>query len=177
MVCTGEKDRVLVVEIQRASLSEKSVLRNLMELYQYDFSEYDGADVDEHGLFGYKYLDNYWTESERHPFLVRVSGKLAGFVLVRAVDTKNKPVTHAITEFFVLRKYRRQGVGRKVAWQIFDMFPGQWSICQEEDNLPAQSFWRQVIAEYTQGAYTEEHLQTEEWHGLRQRFQSRVVDA
>jgi predicted acetyltransferase len=161
------------LEIRRASLSEKLVLRHLMELCQHDYSEYNGDEVDEHGLFGYDYLDNYWTEPERHPFLVRVSGHLAGFVLVRAVEPQEKPAVHAITEFFVLRKYRRRGIGRQVAWQIFDRFPGQWSICQEEDNGPAQSFWRQVIAEYTQGAYTEEHLQTEEWHGPRQRFQSR----
>jgi predicted acetyltransferase len=162
------------IEIQRASPSEKTILRNLMELCQHDYSEYNGDDVDEHGLFGYKYLDHYWTESERCPFLVRVSGKLAGFVLVRAVDSREDSVLHAITEFFVLRKYRRQGIGRQVAWQIFDMFPGQWSIYQEGDNGPAQSFWRQVIADYTQGAYTEEHLQTEEWQGPRHRFQSRA---
>jgi predicted acetyltransferase len=70
-----------------------------------------------------------------------------------------------MAEFFVMRKYRRRGVGRQVAGQIFDMFPGQWSLYQKEDNLPAQSFWRCVIAEYTQGAYTDEYLQTEEWHG------------
>ena len=164
------------IEVQRASTGDKSVLRNMMELCQHDYSEYNGDDVDEHGLFGYKYLDNYWTESERYPFLVRVAGKLAGFVLVRAVDSRGKPATHAITEFFVMRKYRRQGIGQQVAWQIFDMFPGQWSVYQEEGNLPAQSFWRRVIAEYTQGDYTDEYLQTEKWHGPRQRFQSRVVE-
>lgn len=164
------------IEIQHATLDEKSVLRNLMELCQHDYSEFDQADVNEHGIFGYKYLDNYWTEAERYPFLVRISGKLAGFVLVRAVDTQNKPPTHAVTEFFVLRKYRRQGIGREVVWQIFDRFPGKWSIYQEEGNLPAQSFWRQVIGEYTQGVYTEEFLQTEEWQGPCQRFESRVIN-
>lgn len=163
------------IKIERASLHEKSVLRNLMELCQHDYSEYDGADVNEHGLFEYRYIDHYWTDSGRHPFVVRVSGRLAGFVLVREVEDSNTPVTHAITEFFVLRKFRRQGIGRKVARQIFDMFPGQWSIYQEEENLPAQSFWRKVIAEYTQGAYFDEHLNTEEWHGPCQRFQSRIA--
>lgn len=163
------------IDIQPASIGDKSVLRNLMELCQHDYSEYDGTDVDEHGLFGYKYLDNYWSESGRYPFLVRVSGKLAGFVLVRAIDSRDN-VTHSIAEFFVMRKYRRQGIGRRVAWRIFDLFPGQWSVCQEEVNLPAQSFWRRVIAEYTQGMNIDEHLQTEEWHGPRQIFQSRGLE-
>ena len=163
------------IEIQPASISDKPVLRNLMELCQHDYSEYDGADIDEHGLYGYKYLDHYWIESDRYPFLISVSGRLAGFVLVRRVDSREKSVTHTIAEFFVLRKYRRQRVGRHVAWQIFDLFPGQWSVYQEEGNLPAQSFWRRVIAEYTQGAYTDERLQTEEWHGSRQRFRTRTA--
>lgn len=89
------------IEIQSASVNDKSVLRNLIELCQHDYSEYDNADVDEHGLFGYKYLDNYWTEPGRHPFLVRVAGKLVGFVLVRAIDSQDKPATHAITEFWL----------------------------------------------------------------------------
>ena len=164
------------IEIQPASMHDKSVLRNLMELYQHDLSEYDGTDVDEHGLYGYKYLGNYWTEPGRYPFLVIVSGKLAGFVLVRTVDSQEKGVIHTIAEFFVLRKYRRQGIGRQVAHQIFDLFPGQWSVYQEEGNLPAQSFWRSVIGDYTHGVYTDEQLQTEEWHGPRQTFQSKRAE-
>lgn len=160
------------VKITPASIEEKPILRHLLELYQYDFSEYDGADVDPHGLYGYKYLDHYWTEPERHPFLLRVSGKLAGFVLVRQVGEQDGLPVHAIAEFFVMRKYRRQGVGRKAAFYIFDMFPGMWSVSQEAENVPAQKFWRKVIGEYTGGAYTEEFLDDEEWHGPRQMFRS-----
>lgn len=29
---------------------------------------------------GYKYIDHYWTEEGRYPYLVIQSGKLAGFV-------------------------------------------------------------------------------------------------
>jgi predicted acetyltransferase len=160
------------IEIQRATAREKSVLRNLMELCQHDYSEYDGADVDDHGRFEYKYLDHYWTEPERHPFLVRVAGKLAGFVLVRAIPSPAGPASHAIAEFFILRKYRRQGVGRRVAQQIFDMFPGPWSVYQHKGNQPAQAFWRRVIAEYTAGAYTEEQDTSHEWPGPHQHFWS-----
>lgn len=70
------------IEVVKAALQEKPILRNLLELYQYDFSEIEGEDVDARGLFGYRYLDRYWMESGRHPFLVKVDGMLAGFVLV-----------------------------------------------------------------------------------------------
>ncbi len=161
------------IEIAPVPIGDKAVLRRLLELYHYDYSEYDGADLDAHGLYGYEYLDHYWTEPGRHPFLIRVAGQLAGLALVRCIETPDAGVVHTIAEFFVLRKYRQQGIGREAAWQLFDRFPGPWRVCQETPNLPAQRFWRQVIAEYTQSAYTEEHFDTEAWRGPCQNFESR----
>ena len=161
------------IEIQPASLSDKYILRNLLELCQHDYSEFDDAEVDEHGLFGYKYLDNYWTEPGRYPFLVRMSGKLAGFVLVRLLDSTDDQPTYSIAEFFILRKYRRCGVGREAAHRIFDMFRGRWSVAQEEGNRQAQTFWRRVIAEYTSDDFEEVHRQDDQWRGPIQEFNSR----
>ena len=58
------------VELVEATYDQKPVLRKLMEFYQYDFSEYEHTDVNAHGEFGYKYLDNYWTEPDRTPLFV-----------------------------------------------------------------------------------------------------------
>ena len=160
------------IEIQEATLIDKPVLRNLLELCQHDYSEYDGEDVDEHGLFGYRWLDHYWTDAGRYPFFIRVDGRLAGFVLVRKVDSKDGRTIHSIAEFFVMRKYRRHGVGRLAARTIFDRFLGPWIVCQEDGNLPAQHFWRQVIGEYTGGKFTDEHLDNDEWIGPCQTFDS-----
>ena len=44
---------------------EKEILRNLLEKYLYEFSQYDGGTVNALGLYGYSYLDNYWTEENR----------------------------------------------------------------------------------------------------------------
>lgn len=33
------------------------------------------------------------------------------------------------------------------------MFPGGWEISQWTNNLPAQNFWKKVVAEYTSGKY------------------------
>ncbi|MGN0479267.1 MAG: GNAT family N-acetyltransferase, partial [Hominenteromicrobium sp.] len=61
---------------------EKEILRNLMEKYDYEFSQYDNRDVNTLGLFGYDYFDCYWTEEGRYPFFIKADGKLAGFVMV-----------------------------------------------------------------------------------------------
>lgn len=70
-------------EITPASINDKSVLCNLLELCRHDYSEFNQADVNEYGLFGYRYLDHYWTEAGRYAFLLKVAGQLAGIALVR----------------------------------------------------------------------------------------------
>lgn len=143
------------IEVTRAPIEYAPVLRSLMELYMYDFSEFTGWDVGEHGLFGYRYLDHYWTEPDRIPFLIRVDKKLAGFVLVRIRQRADGDSESSIAEFFVMRKYRRGGVGRIVAGRVFDMFPGWWNVAELNENTAGRTFWRNVIADYTGGSFTE----------------------
>ena len=144
--------------------SERHLLRRLMELYLYDFSEFDDSDVDEHGIYGYGDLDYFWFEPTHAAFLLTVDDKLAGFVLVDD-DVMVGGSERAITEFFVMRKYRRQGVGTQVAFEVFDRFPARWEVAVLRENTPAQSFWRRVITEYTGGDFQETVLDNERWTG------------
>lgn len=70
------------IEVIAVEAKHKSVLRQLTELCNYDFSEYLQNDIDEHGYYNYSHLDNYWTDETRYPFFIKVNGNLAGFVLV-----------------------------------------------------------------------------------------------
>jgi predicted acetyltransferase len=127
------------VEVIRAELRDKPLLRQLLQLYQYDFSEFDNADVGDDGFYRYGYFDSYWTEPERHPLLFRVDGKWAGFALVRA------GTPHDMAEFFVMRKYRRGGIGTAIAREVFARFPGEWQVRQMTSNPAATAFWVQAI--------------------------------
>jgi len=127
------------VDIHEATIGDKPAVRQLLELYAHDFSEFDGGDVDERGVFGYPYLDVYWTEPERYPFLIRVDGHVAGFVLVRLGSP------HDVAEFFVMRKYRRGGVGVEAARAVFARFAGEWQVRQVRANVAATAFWRAAI--------------------------------
>lgn len=163
------------IEVTQAALDDKSILRQMMELYSYDFSEYEDTDLDEHGCFGYPWLDHYWTEKGRYPFLVRVDGKLAGFVLVNQY-TYLSDSEWAIAEFFIMQKYRAQGIGRYVAFFIFDRFRGKWEVHEIENNISAQIFWRKVISEYTGGQYNEIRWNDGESKGPIQFFQNSDAD-
>jgi predicted acetyltransferase len=75
-------------------------------------------------------------------------------------------------QFFVLKKYRRSGLGKAMALRVFSQLPGYWEVGQMPDNTPAQAFWRAVIADLTDGAYTEQILTTGWWQGIVQCFGS-----
>ena len=47
------------IEITPITYEMKSVLRNLLELYEHDSSEFNGSELNEHGLYEYKYVDHY----------------------------------------------------------------------------------------------------------------------
>jgi predicted acetyltransferase len=137
----------VTVDVQVATISDKPVVSRLLELYSHDFSEFTAADVDDEGLFGYRYLDAYWTEADRHPFLIRVDGHLAGFVFVRSGEP------HDMAEFFVMRKFRRSGIGAAVARDVFARFTGEWQVRQVPTNAAAVTFWRAAIpVPYDEGA-------------------------
>lgn len=74
--------------------------------------------------FVYRFLDNYFTEEGREACFVTVGGQLAGFTMTRLLDDGAREVA----EFFVVRRYRRQGVGREAARQMFRRHPGQWVL-------------------------------------------------
>jgi predicted acetyltransferase len=166
----------LNIEIKPANKDERPILRNLMELYQYDFSEYDGSDTGVSGLYDYPCLDHYWVKPKRSPLLVRVGGQLAGFALVARYNyLTGQKDSWVLAEFFVMRKYRHQGVGEYVARHIFNQFPGKWQVAQIPENAPATTFWRKVITRYTQNNFQEHNLNNDHWRGPVQVFTSPSV--
>ncbi|OZB98721.1 GNAT family N-acetyltransferase [Paenibacillus sp. XY044] len=151
---------------------DKSVLYNLIQLYRYDSSEFDGHVLNSHGQYLYKYLDHQWTDEYRRPFMVTVDGEIAGFVLI-SLDVPQEYMklsraekTNSISDFFIMKKYRRRGVGKKAAFTLFEEFKGIWEIRQTSANRPSYAFWKHVISEYTQNDhYCAEFLHNEQWHG------------
>ncbi len=128
------------LHIVEAPEDAKPVLRRLLEFNAYEFSVFDGRDLGAHGEYGYPYLDHYWTEGDRRvPLLFTVDGHLAGFAFLR------KGLPHAVSEFLVLPKYRRQGVGLATARQIFTRWIGDWMTHEVVGNDRAVTFWRRAI--------------------------------
>ena len=160
------------IDVSLVPYEEKTILYNLIQLYRYDSSEFDGHVLNKHGLYLYKYLDHQWTEDYRRPFIVKVDGEIAGFALVSLdvpkeyMKLSSAEMTNTISDFFIMRKYRRRGVGKAVAASLLEQFPGTWEIRQTFANKNAYEFWKNVITEYIcNGIFREEILQDERWSG------------
>ncbi|MEO6721548.1 MAG: GNAT family N-acetyltransferase [Ferruginibacter sp.] len=140
----------------KASLKYKNVIHNLMQFYIYDFTEFNKSDVEENGLYAdYINLDEYWKEpNHSYPYLIKKHKKHVGFVLVKFNESVER-CFFSIAEFFILKKYRGEGIGKAVANQVFTLHKGQWEVHQIESNKPAQIFWNTVIDKYTRGQFNE----------------------
>ena len=154
--------------------SARTVIQNLFVTYMRELSDTACLNVREDGTFALApSLATYWDGTAgRHPFLIRADGKLAGFALIRRLTAAT--FAHDMGEFFVLRKYRRTGVGRDAACGLFDRFPGNWEVRELPANTPAQALWRKIIGDYTAGDFGDalEYFQAYQREFVVQRFRS-----
>lgn len=161
----------MTLSLNRALATDRPLLDRLMQLYCYDWSPLVGLDVDAEGRFTGVDLDPYWGDDWHHPFVLRIEGRPVGFALVLGRSRLTGTVgVHDVAEFFVMRRYRRQGVGYAAARAVFDAFRGPWEVRQREENVEATRFWREAIGRYTAGAYTEVRYDEPAWKGVVQRF-------
>ena len=156
--------------IDRVDLKQRAVLQSLMNMYLHEMSAFNEMAVDDDGNFEYKHMSCYWVEPERHPFFVRVKGKIAGFVLVRDIDSISGDTIHSIAEFFILNTYRRLGIGEEIARIVLNRFPGKWQIAVQEENRVGRLFWKRVIWRYTGGKSHE--FRSGDWDGTVFEFRS-----
>ena len=146
-------------ELFEVEEKDKNIIFNLMQLYTYELSFYEDETTNfqllDNGLFKLsKYIDLYWTQEERHPYILKCDGKLAGFVLERF----NEDGMNEIAEFFVLNKFRKHGAGTFMANEMFKKYKGKWEIRTLLRNKQAQEFWRKVVKSASNGNYEERFI-------------------
>jgi predicted acetyltransferase len=129
--------------ITSARPDQKPLIANLIQLYLYDMTESMPFPVGPDGRFEYDFLDRFW----RFPYLIQADGEIAGFALV--IDecplTGRKPCFF-MAEFFVLKAYRRRGMGKAALAAILRCHPGDWHVGVPLANGPAQKFWSRALS-------------------------------
>lgn len=147
------------IKIIPATINDYPTIQNMGRFYVYDMSRYcgylEGWECPEDGLYECFDFKHYFIESDKYAFLIRVDSELAGFVLINKIGS-TEDVDWNVGEFFILTKFQSSGIGKQVASQIFDKFPGVWETAAMPANTKGISFWRKVVEEYTHGQFIEE---------------------
>ncbi len=154
------------INIIKAAIDQKPILANLLELYAYDFTDYVKFDIGDDGFYGYEELPSFWTDPNRHPYLIYVNNKIAGLVMVQ----KGSPISDDkevwdVAEFFIMKKYKRQGVGTAVMQKIWSQFRGPWQVRVLVENQIASVFWLQAIQKFTskKPEISRRHIKSADW--------------
>ncbi len=117
---------------------------------------------------------NWFSNDQSHPLLILHGREPVGFALVvrpRIPKAREKPPNYRMSEFFVRKQHRRAGIGRDAATLMFDRFAGDWEIVEYLRHPGSVAFWRNVVAHYSAGHYTERAHNGE----VQQRFTSRAA--
>lgn len=133
-------------EVMRIKLQDKAILKNIYQLYLHDLSSYNQEDLDHNGLYDVGFLDLFWEKEGLFPFFINIKDNVIGFILVQT--GRFAPSTgedYYISEFFILRKYRRKGIGKAAISKLFSLFPGTYLLGQMPTNMPAIQFWKSLF--------------------------------
>jgi predicted acetyltransferase len=143
------------LSISKIGPESEIMLRHLFEHYLLDMSEWFEVATNPDGSYCYD-VSSVWRDG-CDVYLARVGDSIAGFGVVgSAAKWLDDVSAHDVHEFFVLRRFRRTGVGRRMATLLWKEHPGEWLVRVAEVNAPAIPFWRAAISDYANGAYQEE---------------------
>ncbi|MDW2779462.1 GNAT family N-acetyltransferase, partial [Pseudomonas sp. BEA3.1] len=110
---------MLPLALLPTTIDQAPLIRNLYQFYCYESSDWEQEDVEADGRFYIheEHLHRYWQDDGWGAYLVLVDGFIAGFVLVERSELPGIDA-HELADLFILKKYRRQGIGRAVALQL-----------------------------------------------------------
>lgn len=169
-------DRTPGVSLISLGREHEATFQNLIQLYTHDFSELwagtPRGDVQTNGRFMDYPLSGFWERARWSANLILVGTTTAGFALVNDLSHIGDDVDANVAEFFILRKFRGQGVGRSAAQTMFNSWPGSWEVAVASRNQAARKFWKRVIESSSEARDVREiDAQTELWTGPVFRFE------
>ncbi len=161
-------------ELLEATIDYYPVIQNMARFYVYDMSRccghLPGWELPKNGLYDSFDFKNYFLESDRSVFLIRLDNEIAGFVMINKI-TNDQNFNWNIGEFFVLAKFQKQGIGKKTAFKIWNNIKGNWEVSVIPDNQIGLDFWNKIIYDYTKGGY----VKNKEKVNYDREFQERTI--
>lgn len=142
------------IYLEKVKEENKEVLYRLLEYSLYEESANDLNEMNEEAIFEYKYFNSYFTDDDRDAYFIREkeTNKILGFAMVNSYVQVFEN-GHSIAEFMVIPKYRKNHIGKKVAFELFDRYRGNWEVSPSYNSCSALFFWNKVVKDYTSSNY------------------------
>lgn len=148
------------LSISKIGPESEVLLRNLFQHYLHDMAEWFAIDTQPDGSYAYD-TSPIWESYD--VYLAKTGDSIAGFALIgSAAEWLGNTGVHDVHEFFVIRRFRRNGFGQSMATFLWNQRPGEWLVRVLEANAPAVLFWRKAIASYSRASYQPASYQEEE---------------
>ncbi|MGE4348846.1 MAG: GNAT family N-acetyltransferase [Candidatus Berkiella sp.] len=138
------------IDLIKATLVDKPMIEHMWYYYVYDLTRYCGfmrGGNPTELSFKSDDLTKYFIVPHNHLYLVNIDDEISGFVLVKKLEIM-PAVDWFLSEFYIVSKFQGTGIGSAVAKEIFEKFPGEWSVGVLPENAGALKFWRKLISEY-----------------------------
>ncbi len=157
---------------QRATISDFRTVDNLFQLYLHDFDTHLKKGVNENGRYVLDFdIKTELRRKDSWTYLGYVDHQLVGFAMWNDQTVFLSPGRYVL-EFFVVRGWRGQGIGKAMAHRMFDTYAGYWEVVQIKQNKPAIAFWRRVIEAYIGDGFEETETHERDKHYQWQMFNS-----
>lgn len=134
------------IELAPTTVEQLPLIANLYQFYAYESSDWEQEDVELDGRFYIHepHLQRYWQEPQWSAQLILADGFIAGFLLI---ERSELPGINALelADLFILKKYRRQGIGRALVEQVILADGGSWLVSFYPQDHLASSFWNQLF--------------------------------
>lgn len=136
----------LTVELIQTGPEHIELIRNLYQFYAYESSDWEQEDVEADGRFYIhdEHLARYWQEPQWSANLILVEGYIAGFLLVERSEVVGIEAQE-LADLFILKRYRRKGIGAALATQVLMSGEGDWLVRFYDQDETSQGFWRSVL--------------------------------
>lgn len=166
---SGE-EKTLPLRLDVVRELEQPILERLVHLYLHEMSENRDYEIDDFGQFVYPELDRFVRDPHRIAYLFRVKGKLAGFALIKCLESFKGERIFTTTDFFVLNSYRGLGIGEEMARMMFEENHGIWQVPLGNEKDRTRAFWRKIVMRYTGRVFRE--FETAESDGTMLEFRA-----
>lgn len=134
------------MNFERMKTEDYSILKQLYQYYRYEVSPYSVTlNIKEDGFYPDDDLKHYLDERHLLPLIIREGNRPVGFVLMNTPPHTPEGYDYFISDVFIIKAYRHQGLMQGVLENIFIDMPGTYAVLIATLNEPAVDYFHRLL--------------------------------